>query len=170
MNTADTAGLCLLILALCVSAVVGLYVALKNENERSKSDLQFISILVQLMLFPIAIVPQLIVNTENDGEITQTYSPYFVVVYPVSVVFDILNHIFVKQYEERTWNEKFKIVAMNVRLILYIAWLIQFYNYQKDVGFLVALIVFFIVVGLSFVYIVKDRVLRTPPKTSGSLF
>lgn len=86
--------------------------------------------LIQATLFPIAIIPQLIIN-EADKDIDTTYSPFFVVVYPASVVADIFTVFHSSKWIVTTTNI-INMVGMVTRLILYTTWLVQFALYSSD--------------------------------------
>ena len=144
LSDANQTGLSLFILFSAVWLVAGGVARYRGELSWS-----FSVALIQATLFPIAIIPQLIIN-EQDKNIDTTYSPFFVVVYPASVVADIITVFFSTKWVVTTTNI-INMVGMVTRLILYTAWLMQFALYSSAelqivmwlfvVGFMIIVIV-----------------------------
>ena len=121
---------------------------------------QMMTAIVQLTLFPVAIIPQLIVNADNENNIREDFSPVFLVVYPTSVSLDILTQVLIKKYDRDSSVGRTNLFAMNIRLILYIIWLGQ-YMMRSSNYFSIPLVIFCGVV-ISCIYLWFKPILQTP--------
>lgn len=148
MNEAELGGF--IALAVAIGVWIGTAICMYLKDKFSiNSELNFIAI-VQTTLFPVALIPQIIVNSENEKSISEYYSPFFLLAYPTSVILDIWNQITMKRYNQLPENGTAVFVGMNLRLVFYIIWLGQFAQQWNEILYL--FLVLFSVCMVYFVY------------------
>lgn len=124
MNEAELGGF--IALAIALGVWIGTAICMYFKDGFSvKNELNFIAI-AQTTLFPVALIPQIIVNSENEKNISEYYSPFFLLAYPTSVTLDIWNQITMKKHNQLPENGTATFVGMSLRLLFYIIWLGQF--------------------------------------------
>ena len=147
MNDPTTGGV--ITLGVSLGICIGTYICIMlNDGFTVKNKLIFIST-VQTSIFPVAMIPQIIVNQNNEDVIEKYYSPFFLMAYPASVTLDIFNQVTMKKHGKMPPNGIATFFGMMLRLFFYIIWLAQFAISSQY--FWIA-VVFFICIMILFVY------------------